>query len=47
MFLKRKSCKQCGWELKFLSRQNFCSEECVSTWDRNKREYEESKKKHG
>ena len=43
--LKRKRCKQCGWELKLFSRQNFCSEQCVSIWDKDKREHEEYEKR--
>lgn len=45
---RRKQCKQCGWELKLFSKQNFCSEHCVSVWDKDKKEreqYEQSKKR--
>lgn len=45
MFIKRKRCKQCGWDLNFLSRQNFCSVQCASTWDKDKREREEYEKR--
>ncbi|MCA1025732.1 hypothetical protein LCM23_06480 [Cytobacillus kochii] len=44
MIFKRKRCKQCGWELSILSRQKFCSEHCVDTWERDKRESESNQK---
>lgn len=40
----QKRCRQCGWELGFFNRRDFCSDTCVSTWDRNERESEEYKK---
>lgn len=43
---KRKQCNQCGWELKLFEKQKFCSNDCASTYDRNKREYEEHKNRN-
>lgn len=43
MLFKRKRCKQCGWNLSTFSRQNFCSEQCASLFDKIKRECEELK----
>lgn len=42
---KQKRCKQCGWELGIFSRQKFCSEQCVSIWDRDNKEREDLKRK--